>query len=63
MKHDVWIPFKPNQVKSAYGNAGGFSTEDDRITFAARGQVDRYQMLQITEINLRRELKRLQLVN
>ncbi len=36
--HDVWIAFKSNQIKSAIGNSGEFSTKDDSIVASQQDQ-------------------------
>lgn len=35
-EHNVWIPFRANQVKSAIGNSGHYDENDDRITYSAK---------------------------
>ena len=37
---DVWVAFSPNQIKSATGNIGKYSVEDDDIRFARAPKVE-----------------------
>ena len=41
VKHDVWIPFYSNQIKSAYGNVGDYSSDNPKIKASVKNNIFR----------------------